>query len=291
MIWATLIIGSIAGFGLVLILNELRPKQPKLASALENLRAESVEVSRGSFKERLGRSILASPFEFLSVPAKDLSLVQMTPLQHATRQATVGIFAAGMILLAAVVLVFLAGLPGTMLIIAIPVALAFAGIMMVATNLTVTQLAAEKRLEFSRSVASFIELVAVDRKSGSSAGTALKRASDSADGWVFIRIQQALKLAELRSAQPWDALKDLSQEIDVKELGELADTMSMSGAEGISVAEQLRARGNALRVELLNNMKTEANAASERTTIPAALIGGIVMLIIAVPPITRLIGA
>ncbi|MEA5457297.1 TadC protein [Sinomonas sp. JGH33] len=290
MIWAALIIGAAVGLGVIVVAAEFVPRRPRLSSALEQLRAEDVEVSNQSFRDKLGRAVQTGPFQWLKADPKDLSLVEVTPLQHATRQGIAGLFGLVAVPLLSLVVVFAGSYPAVLVLYSLPLAALLGLVLMWAANLAVASQAKEKRQDFSRAVAAFIELVAVDRKSGSSAAVALYRSAHVADSWVFRRLQQSLQLAEFRGTQPWEAFKQLAAEIDVKELAELADYMSLAGTEGVSVYEALRARGAGLRVELLTQMRTEANAKTEKITIPAAVLGMLLLAFIAVPPIIRLLG-
>jgi hypothetical protein len=108
---------------------------------------------------------------------------------------------------------------------------------------------------------------------------------------VFERIKQELLRARFSGIQPWEALRHLSNEIGVKELADVADIMRLSGEEGAAVYESLRARGKALRVQLLNEEHTIANRLSERMTYPQALLGVVFMAMLVTPPLLRLMAS
>jgi hypothetical protein len=289
MIWTTLIIGGTVGLALVWIVAELSPRHPKLSAALENLGTVEVDTSKADFRAQLGRLMQRGVLSKFGVNKKDLALVGTTSEQHSANQALMGILGLVIPPALAAVFILIAGMPAPILIFSLPMSLGLAVLLMWATNLTITQKAAEARQEFARAVATYIELVAAERKRATAATIALEHAADVADSWVFVRIRQELQLARYKGQRPWDALKQFSKEIGVPELSDLADIMRLAGAEGASVYEPLRARGKGLRVQLLNEARSRANADSERITMPMALMGLIFIALIATPPLFKLI--
>ena len=289
MIWTALILGGTVGLALIWIVAELSPRHPKLSAALENLGTVEVDTSKADFRAQLGRLMQRGVLSKFGVNKKDLALVGTTSEQHSANQALMGILGLVIPPALAAVFILIAGMPAPILIFSLPMSLGLAVLLMWATNLTITQKAAEARQEFARAVATYIELVAAERKRATAATIALEHAADVADSWVFVRIRQELQLARYKGQRPWDALKQFSKEIGVPELSDLADIMRLAGAEGASVYEPLRARGKGLRVQLLNEARSRANADSERITMPMALMGLIFIALIATPPLFKLI--
>lgn len=289
MIWTALILGGTVGLALIWIVAELSPRHPKLSAALENLGTVEVDTSKADFRAQLGRLMQRGVLSKFGVNKKDLALVGTTSEQHSANQALMGILGLVIPPALAAVFILIAGMPAPILIFSLPMSLGLAALLMWATNLTITQKAAEARQEFARAVATYIELVAAERKRATAATIALEHAADVADSWVFVRIRQELQLARYKGQRPWDALKQFSKEIGVPELSDLADIMRLAGAEGASVYEPLRARGKGLRIQLLNEARSRANADSERITMPMALMGLIFIALIATPPLFKLI--
>ncbi|AFR34593.1 hypothetical protein [Arthrobacter sp. Rue61a] len=286
-----LIIGAVAGLGLTLLIFELVPKQPKLSAALERLgttTVEDVSTSRninsllGSWAQRHLSGITG-----FGIPARDLSLLNITAQTHLAtkvKAAAAGILA--LIVLSAVFWLF--GLPplfpAVPAIAAVPLGLGLA----VLVDAGVKQQAVEAREEFSRAVATYFELVAAERRRGSPAQHALSEAAGVADSWVFRRIRQELLRASLQSQMPWNALRELSEEIGVKELRDLADIMQLSGEEDAAVYESLRARGKSLRSQMVTDEHQEGNKQTERMTVPMTLLGAVFMAILITAPLLTL---
>lgn len=114
--------------------------------------------------------------------------------------------------------------------------------------------AAKARTEFGRALASYIDLVALERNAGSGPRQAMEIAAGIGDAWVFRRIGEAGPLALVRPA-PWDALRKLSDDLGLPELADLADIMRLSGEEGAQVYTTLRARSQSMRTAELNSAR------------------------------------
>ncbi len=143
------------------------------------------------------------------------------------------------------------------------------------------------RVEFLRALGAYIELVALERRSGASGHQALAVAADVGDSWVFTRIATELRRARYASRAPWESLHDLSDELGVPELDDLADIMQQSSQDGAQIYTSLRARANGLRSAMLSAEIGKANAASERMYIPASLLGVVFMAILITPALLR----
>lgn len=150
-------------------------------------------------------------------------------------------------------------------------------------NLNVKQEAGQARAEFSRALASYIDLVALERKAGGAATRqALEDAALRGDSWPFRRISEALARSDFARIQPADALHELAVDLGLGDLDELADVMRLSGAEGVEVYDTLRVRSGSMRQARLTADLAHANALGERMTIPTTLMGLSIALIVLV---------
>ena len=177
MIWAALTLGAIVGLGLVWLVAELTPRHPKLSAALDHLGTVEVAATTPTKREQMGRVMQHGLLARLQVNSKDLALVGISPAQHSSNQAMMGLLGFIIAPLLAGFCVLLLGLPAPLLIVSLPVSLGMALLLIWATNLTVTQKAEEARHEFARAVATYIELVAAERKRNTAAGLALRSES------------------------------------------------------------------------------------------------------------------
>ena len=106
---------------------------------------------------------------------------------------------------------------------------------------------------------------------------------------MFVRIRQELTRARYAGVAPWDALRTLSEEIDVPDLADVAKIVRLSGEEGASIYETLRSRGKTLRHKLLAEEHEKANSASERMQMPLATTLFVYVGIIITPLILNLL--
>ena len=185
---------------------------------------------------------------------------------------------------------FLLDLIGLGLPVAVPAvaSLGLAAVMFFVPNYNAVDEAKKARLEFSRALGAYIDLVALERHNGSGVRQAMEAAAGVGDAWVFRRLSEELTRSRWSGQPPWDALHSLAEELGLPELDDFADIVRLSGEEGASVYANLRARSAAMRTAMLNDEITEANAVGERMTIPGALLGVIFMALLVAPALLRM---
>ena len=166
--------------------------------------------------------------------------------------------------------------------------LGLAVVMFFLPNYNAVDDARKARLEFSRALGAYIDLVALERNNGSGVRQAMESAAEVGDSWVFTRLSEELTRSRWSGEPPWDALHALADELGLPELDDFADIMRLSGEEGASVYTNLRARSAAMRTAMLNDEIAEANAVGERMTIPGSLLGVIFMALLVAPSLLRM---
>lgn len=267
-----LIPGLILGLGVATIISALVPRQAHLASTLDRLHETAIALPApgdGSLQHRVGTWMAGRMPErsWLKVPSTDLRLIGMSVDKYyydKTLLALVGLLSPLVLGLFAQALGFLPFY--------VP---ALAGIPMAfwlwfSVDQDIRKKANDARAEFTRAVAVYLEMVAAERKRGATAARALETSADVGRSWVFLRIRQELTRARYAGTPPWDALRSLSEEIDVPDLADVAKIVRLSGEEGASIYETLRSRGKTLRHKLLAEEHEKANSASERMQMPLA---------------------
>ncbi len=145
------------------------------------------------------------------------------------------------------------------------------------------------RRELRRTVCAYVELVALERAADAGAVEALERAAAIGSGQGFAHISDALLRARLEGRTPWAQLSALSEALAVPELADVADIMRLSGEDGAAVLPTLRARASSLRGALLQAEVAAANRASERMSIPVALLGVAFMALLGFPALWRIL--
>ena len=290
--------GAMVGLGLALAVWRLAPSDPDLTNALDRLspdygrpHATSEGSSEGApSRERLGLwAMKVLPASIWGVtPTRELAILQISTARFYGEKV---IFAL-MGLLMPVLITGFFGLIGLSLPFVIPTfgSLALAAIMWFLPNLNAHDDAKKARVEFSRALGAYIELVALERKSGSASRKALEEAARVGDTWVFRRLSEELNRSSWNGQAPWDSLRQLAEELGVPELDDLADIMRLSGEEGAQVYSNLRARGAAMRSAMLSAEVAKANAIAERMYIPGSLVGVIFMALLVAPALLRVMG-
>ena len=299
---AAMLLGATGGLGVTLIVRELLPSDPQLASALDRLAptrpgADTPAVQTpaadlggtGALEHRVGiwaqRHLTGAPF--VAIPTTELLLLRIPVARHLGQKVLMALLG---LLFPAVFVVVTATL-GVTLPIALPAvfALVLAAVLFVIPDLDVRRKAAAAREEFARATSAYLDLTALERAAGAGATQALEQAATVGDSWVFVRLREQLVRARLSGRPPWDGLHDLAVELGLPELSDLADIMRLSGEEGAAVADTLRARSRGLRAALLTKEQTRANEESERMVVPVALLGLIFLVILGAPAMVRIL--
>jgi hypothetical protein len=288
--------GACVGAGLTLIIRSLMPMTPDLRSALARLdgtvAAQQVRASATrapAVLDRFGDLVLPQLVEALGLRRfrSDLELLSETLEQHALRK--VGYPLLGLVFppLLTTAMAFL-GLTLPFVIPAVA-SVALAAVLFFVPDVDLSRRAAEARAQMRRAVCAYLELVALERAGDAGAVEALERAATIGDSQPFARIRDALLRAELTGAPPWQGLADLAEELNVPELADVADIMRLSGEDGAAVYATLRARAASLRMHLLTQSASTANAASEHMIVPVAFLGIAFMALVGYPLFARIL--
>ena len=287
--------GALISLGVVLLATRLMPAEPDLAEALSRLTpargrtgAVAILTDAATGKERVGVWAIKAlpPAMWVRTPTRELALLR-TPLARFYGDKLTSAFLG---LLIPPVLGCFFQLIGLGFPVAIPAAasLALAVVMFFLPNYNAIDDAKKARLEFTRALGAYIDLVALERLNGSGVRQAMEAAAEVGDSWVFTRLSEELTRSRWSGLPPWDALHTLADELGLPELDDFADIMRLSGEEGASVYTNLRARSAAMRTAMLHDEITEANAIGERMTIPGSLLGVIFMALLVTPSLLRM---
>lgn len=285
--------GMLCGSGVVAIAWRLVPAQPDAADVVARLSRSHPKVVADDagrpddVHEKLGLFAMRHlpPLVWASTPVKELALLRKSIARfYGEKVLFVLVPIIGVPIVAAIISM------ATPLHWAIPLlaTVLVAGGMWFLPNLYVIEDAKEAREDFNRALGAYIDLVAMERVSGAGPRQAMETAAGMGDTWVFGRIGEELARSRWSGQAPWDALHVLSEDIGLPELDDLADIMRLSGEGGAQVYATLRARSAALRDAMLRAEQAKANAANERMTMPASLLGVIFLAILLGPALMRL---
>jgi Flp pilus assembly protein TadB len=286
--------GAAAGLGAFLVVLRLLPAEPDLADALSRLSpggaatTASLTSSRG--KERIGLWALKTMPTAVwgRTPVKELALLRVSIAQFCGDKLVFALLGLVVPPLLSVLFAWLGlGFP-----LPVPVvgSLGLAVVLFFVPNYNAIDDAKKARLEFTRALSAYIDLVALERNAGSGVRQAMEAAAAVGDSWVFRRLSEELTRSRWSGLPPWDALHALADELGLPELGDFADIMRLSGEEGAGVYQTLRARSAAMRTAMLNDELAQANAVGERMTIPGSLLGVIFMGLLVAPSLLRMFG-
>ena len=295
MLAAAVLAGMATGLGLLLVVREFVPSHPQLGAALTRLSGPDLTTAppgrapTPGLEARLGRALerRLSDRSVIAVPVRELALLRVPAQTWFGQKALFALLGLAFPPLGLLV-VRLIGVPLPLAVPAVASLLLAAALWFI-PDVEIRLKAAAAREEFARAVTAYIDLTALERAGGSGASQALERAALVGDSWVFERLREELQRARWAGVPPWDALAALSGELGVPELAEVADIMRLSGEEGASVYENLRARSRGMRTTQLAREETRANADSERMVIPVALLALIFLAILAYPALVRVL--
>ncbi|MBQ1076763.1 type II secretion system F family protein [Micromonospora sp. C31] len=275
---AMVVAGAMTGLGVFLLVVQLIPAPPALGPALRRLHPLTTASNSPAGISWLRRR--------LSVPHADLRLLDRSTDQYFL---TLGLSALFCLILPALITVVVA-----VLRLPIPVFIPAGGSLAAAlagaalAHREVVSKAAVARAEFTRAMCTYLDLAAHQVLGGHGPVESLDRAASVCHGWVFARIREALLSAQLQLRPPWDELKVLARDIEVIELGDLADIMRTAGSEGANVHQTLRARADSMRDRIRTEALAQAELRTNKLDIPAAALILVLLVLIGYPFMARL---
>ncbi|MFE7077070.1 type II secretion system F family protein [Streptomyces sp. NPDC057620] len=283
-----------AGLLVGLAVRAALPAPRDLTSVLERLDAAHVTNSPGpatvppgarALQERVGARLLEEFGPRLRLPLRDLNLLRISPAEHLGRRALFALYG----LLGPQLLQALLAAAGTPFPFVLPTgaSLLLGVLLWLSAGRDVQRDAAAARRIARHAAASYLERVALSRMANSGAGQALTQTADVGDGWIFQRLRAVFAHAELAGVTPWDALRQLGEELGIPELTRPADTLALAG-DGAAVYTTLQAQARQLRIALLADTKAQANEASTAMVLPVTF-GVILMLAFVMVPIVNTI--
>lgn len=135
----------------------------------------------------------------------------------------------------------------------------------------------------------FFDLVTLERLANRSSSQALASAAQMSENPLFLRLRSTLELARLEQRPPWQHLRRLADELEMPEIGDIADVMRLD-EQGAALAGALRARVAELRDAQLLRERTAAHQVSERMTLWMTVPTMIFGLLFLAPPLLKIAG-
>jgi tight adherence protein C len=280
--------GSGTGLGVFLIVREFVPRVPALGPALRQLSAPTDTAAINPGPAGTAAEVLVRLSSRLRIrPHRDLALIGQSPQRYVVEKIAYALLG----LLFPPVFSFVLALSGLRLGVVVPAVagLALAMLLFLLVDVSVRQRAADAREEFSRHVAVYLDLIALELAASRGPTEALDRAAAVGDGWVSRRIRESLQNSRLRAEPPWEGLKQVAADIDVPVLADVGDIMTLVGDEGARVYDTLRSRAESMRAAILAKEEERANTATTVLYIPTSLLVFVLFIIAAYPFLIRLI--
>ncbi|NKQ59009.1 secretion system protein [Amycolatopsis sp. K13G38] len=290
-----LVLGAGFGLGVWALAVWLFPPRPALGVVLARTTtppapAPIVATSDPGWAAKAGSPFIPA-LRALGLPGprltRDLTVIGRPVQTHLAEKATLGV--AGLLVpVLADGLLSLAGLP---LAVGLPVV---AGLVLAAAGFVVPDLrvraeAATLRTGFRHALSAYLDLVWITLAGGAGVDSALTDSADIGRGWAFEQIRRALDTARLTRTTPWATLRQLGEELDVTELAELGASVSLAGTEGAKVRASLAAKAGALRTHQLTDAEAQAQAATERMSLPVMALFLGFLGFIAYPALTQVL--
>jgi len=301
--------GILAGLGVFWLVRELIPGSARLDAALSRLDPPtsfaSVAVWQaapvtgaaspafptgrfdGSTVRRLGGR-LTTVAPWLPVPTTDLALLGRQREVWLASKLAWGL--AGLV--AGPMLTVLLAFDGLSFPLPVPAigSLALGCGLFFVPDLTTRAAAKRRRSDFRYALASYLDLVALERGAGAGPTEALEAAAEIGGGWAFQRIRAALDGARQAGQAPWTGLAALAAETGVHELADLADIAEVAGQEGAKILQTLAARAESMRSQALSADRANAGAKSTTMVVPIALLSAGFLVLLTFPMVYRLLG-
>ncbi|NKQ55577.1 secretion system protein [Amycolatopsis sp. K13G38] len=294
----SLLLGAGTGLGLWALLVWLLPPRPSLASALAATRSAPAArptitaVDSGGWAAKWGRPAVR-PLAALGLPTarqqRDLLVLGRSSETLLAEKAVLAV--AGLLLPSLVqALLWAAGVSFPWQVpFVLGLGCAVGGFLL--PDLDVRQQAVRKRASFRHALGAYLNLVRVSLAGGAGVDGALTDAANIGQGWAFARIRRALTTARLTRTTPWDTLRQLGEELDIRELVELSSSVSLAGTEGAKVRASLAAKASAMRTHELTEAEGEAQAATERMSLPVICLFAGFLVFIAYPALSTVLGS
>ena len=279
-------LGAAFGFGLLVLARAVRPRPVALASVLAHLDPPITGDAGGSGRGAAAQRLLSAVGVHVDASRGDFVLVGRSSEDHALRKlatslaavAATGALAGAM---AAVGASIGAGISAAIVVGA-------GGLGFVVPDLALREEAARRRRAFRHALSAYLDLVNVILAGGGGIDSALHAAAEAGDGPAFAQLRHALARARLTNRSPWDMFAELGALLEVSELTELAASVSLAGTHGARIRSSLAAKADALRGHQQAEVEAEAEAATERMTIPVAVLLFGFLVFIAYPALIQI---
>ena len=293
---SALLWGAGLGIGLWALAVYAFPPRPPLRALVDRLHTRPapppiLATDSDGWALRVGRPFV-KPLAALGLPNRklrnDLAVTGKSVQHHLAEKATLAL--TGLLLPILMQLVFVVADIGLGWEVPAVASLVFALGGFLLPDISVRQEAERRRSTFRHALSAYLNLIRVLLAGGAGVDGALSDAVHIGKGWAFQQLRRALVTAKLTRSTPWSTLGQLGTELDVHQLSELAASVSLAGTEGARVRASLAAKAAALRTRELTDAEGDAQAATERMSLPVVMLFGGFLLFIGFPALASVLG-
>lgn len=280
-----ILVAALFGVGLFLIGLWLTPAKPALADAMSRMEPstqspirrethQAVSSLTGSQRRKAAVGHRTHDFvtnlSFVTIPTSDLAVLNKPTAVYIGDK----VMSAAVGFLLPLILNAVAGLGGIGLAWSLPGMASFvlAAALFIAPDREVKLQAARARVEFRRALGIYIDVVAMIQRSGVGGTQSLEQAALVGDSWVVRRIDEALQEAARAGKRPWNALKRLAAQLELKDLADVADIMTLGAEHGTQITDSLRAKARSLRNAMVSEAAGDATAKTQNLSAPLGLL-------------------
>ncbi|MGB3441125.1 MAG: type II secretion system F family protein [Actinophytocola sp.] len=287
--------GAGLGIGLWALVVYAFPPKPPLRTLVDRLHAAPapppiLTADSDGWALRVGRPFI-KPLAALGLPNRklrnDLAVTGKSIEHHLAEKATLAL--TGLLLPILMHLLLVAADVGLGWAVPAVTSLLFALGGFLLPDISVRQEAERRRSTFRHALSAYLNLIRVLLAGGAGVDGALSDAVNIGKGWAFQQLRRALVTAKLTRTTPWSTLGQLGTELDVHQLSELAASVSLAGTEGARVRASLAAKAAALRTRELTDAEGEAQAATERMSLPVVMLFGGFLIFIGFPALASVL--
>lgn len=288
--------GGGLGVGLWMLATYVFPPRPSLRALVDQLQAEPapapiLTATAEGWALGVGK-LFVNVLSSLGLPGKtlrgDLAVVGKGIDHHLAEKATLAL--TGTLLPPLVYLALVVADAGFGWQIPLVAGVLFAAGGFFLPDVHVRREAERRRSTFRHALSAYLNLIRVLLAGGAGVDGALNFAVGVGKGWAFDQLRRALVTAKLTRTTPWSALRQLGAELGVQPLTELAASVSLAGTEGARVRASLAAKAAALRTRELTLTESEAQAATERMSVPVVVLCAGFLIFIGFPAVVNVLG-
>lgn len=284
------------GVGLWMLATYVFPPRPSLRALVDQLQAEPAPapiLTATSEGWALGvGKLFVNVLSSLGLPGKtlrgDLAVVGKGSDHHLAEKATLAL--TGTVLPPLVYLALVVADAGFGWQIPLGAGVLFAAGGFFLPDVHVRREAERRRSTLRHALSAYLNLIRVLLAGGAGVDGALNFAVGVGRGWAFDQLRRALVTAKLTRTTPWSALRQLGAELGVQPLTDLAASVSLAGTEGARVRASLAAKAAALRTRELTLTESEAQAATERMSVPVVVLCAGFLIFIGFPAVANVLG-